>query len=412
VVDLTHAKAVQAKLEHAKSELERSIEQLKKTQDAVIAEERLHALGQMAAGIAHDFNNCLSPIIGLSELILSRPKLIDDHAKVLKYVGTILQAGRDAGLVVSRLREYYREAATSDEIEVVDLKRVVEDTIELTRSRWAAQAMASNTRYEVITNLQNGTVSGSPSELREVLVNLVFNALDAMPHGGKVSLNVECDPARPAIVRLVVADTGIGMTPDVRKRCMEPFFTTKGAAGTGLGLATSYRIIKRHHGEIDIETEPGHGTRMIITLPAISAIQLPKTLDEAGPPAAMRVLLIDDDETVRNVIGDYLSADGHEVDLADGPVAGLRKIHPGRYDLIITDRAMPEMSGDQLAIRARRIAPGVPILMLTGFGDFMNAAGELPDAVELVVGKPITIGALRAAISTATRRPGALTAAS
>lgn len=264
VVDLTQAKAVQGKLEHAKAELENAIELLKQTQDAVIAEERLHALGQMAAGIAHDFNNCLSPIIGLSELLLSRPKLIDDHAKVLKYLGTIHQAGRDAALVVSRLRDYYREAATGDEIEVVDLKKVVEDTIELTRSRWAGQAMASNTKYQVVTNLHVATVAGSPSELRELLVNLIFNALDAMPHGGKLSLGVELDLARPGIVKLEVADNGVGMTPEVRKRCMEPFFTTKGAAGTGLGLATSFRIVTRHHGAIEIETAPGRGTRVIV----------------------------------------------------------------------------------------------------------------------------------------------------
>src|SRR5665811_506557 len=148
VIDLTEAKTVQANLENAKLELESSIEQLTQTQEAVIAEERLHALGQMAAGIAHDFNNCLSPIIGLSELILSRPGLVEDHDKVLKYVGTIHKAGRDAALLVSRLRDYYREAATGDEIEVVDLRRIVEDTIEFTRSRWADQAMASNVEYQ------------------------------------------------------------------------------------------------------------------------------------------------------------------------------------------------------------------------------------------------------------------------
>ena len=412
VVDLTEAKAVQANLESAKSELESSIEQLTQTQEAVIAEERLHALGQMAAGIAHDFNNCLSPIIGLSELILSRPKLIEDHDKVLKYVGTIHKAGRDAALVVSRLRDYYREAATGDEFEVVDLKRIVEDTIEFTRSRWSDQAMASNTEYEVATKLDEANVAGSPSQLRELLVNLIFNALDAMPQGGKLSLSVNRDSARPGIVTLEVADTGVGMTDEVRKRCMEPFFTTKGARGTGLGLATSYRIVKRHHGEIQIETELGHGTRMIIALPTISAKPLAETPKGAAALPAMRILLIDDEEVVRNVIAEYLFADGHKVDLADGPGAGLRKIHTGPYDLIITDRAMPEMSGDQLAVQARRIAPGVPIVMLTGFGDFMNAADEQPEAVDVVVSKPVTIDALRAAMATAMRRTREVTTAS
>jgi signal transduction histidine kinase/ActR/RegA family two-component response regulator len=412
VIDLTEAKTVQANLENAKSELESSIEQLTQTQEAVIAEERLHALGQMAAGIAHDFNNCLSPIIGLSELILSRPGLVEDHDKVLKYVGTIHKAGRDAALLVSRLRDYYREAATGDEIEVVDLRRIVEDTIEFTRSRWADQAMASNVEYQIVTRLQDANVAGSPAQLRELLVNLIFNSLDAMPHGGKLTLSVDRDPARPGIVTLEVADTGVGMTPDVRKRCMEPFFTTKGAGGTGLGLATSYRIVKRHHGEIQVETELGHGTRIIVALPTISTSLSPEP--PKGPAAlpAMRILLIDDEEVVRNVIAEYLFADGHKVDLADGPGAGLRKIHAGSYDLIITDRAMPEMSGDQLAVQARRIAPAVPILMLTGFGDFMNAAEERPEAVDVVVSKPVTIGALRAGMTTAMSCTRELTTAS
>ena len=193
------------------------------------AELRLHALGQMAAGIAHDFNNCLSPIIGLSELILSRPNLIEDHNKVLKYVGTIHKAGLDAALVVSRLREYYRDAAGGEEVKVVDLKQVVQ-------------------------------------------------------------------------VRLKAAQ---------------------------------------------------------------------------GLPA-LHVLVIDDDETARNLISEYMTLDGHKVDLADGPGAGLRKIRAGRYDLVITDRAMPEMSGDQLALRSKRAAPGVPVLMLTGLGRSHVGRGRAP----------------------------------
>ncbi len=403
VVDLTKTKAVQASLELAKSELEDAMDQLQRTQDAAIAEERLHALGQMAAGVAHDFNNSLSPIIGLSELILSRPTLVDDHVKVMKYVRTIHQAGRDAALVVSRLRDYYRAAAGGEEIEIVDLKQVVEDTIELTRSRWADEAMATNKKYRIATKLKNAVVAGRSAELREMLVNFIFNAIDAMPDGGDLTVSIDCD-SRPGVVTLEVKDTGVGMTADVRKRCLEPFFTTKGSAGTGLGLATSSGIVKRHHGELQIESEPGRGTRVIVALPTVSPSQFPEVLKAAPAMPVMRVLVIDDEENVRNVIAEYLLADGHKVDLAGSPGAGLRKIHHNRYDLIITDRAMPEMSGDQLALQAKRIAPSVPILMLTGFGDFMNVADERPVGVDVVVSKPITMGALRDAIAAATGR--------
>ena len=401
IVDLTQTKAVQASLERAKSELETAMDQLRQTQDAVIAEERLHALGQMAAGIAHDFNNSLSPIIGLSELILSRPNLIQDHDKVLNYVRTIHQAGRDAALVVSRLRDYYSDGAGRGDIEIIDLKLIVNQTIELTQSRWRDQAMASNTRYNIVTSLDDAAVAGHASELREMLVNLIFNALDAMPDGGELTLGVHRDANRPGFVDLEVQDTGVGMTPEVRKRCLEPFFTTKGASGTGLGLATSYGIVKRHHGEIQIESEPGRGTRMIVALPMVAPNNVLEVRQERSPTPAMRILVIDDEEVVRTVIAEYLVFDGHKVDLADGPGVGLSKLKAGQYDLIITDRSMPEMSGDQLALMAKRVASHVPILMLTGFGDFMNSAEERPEGVDVVVSKPVTIASLRDAIAMA-----------
>lgn len=399
VVNLTQIKTVQANLELAKSQLEAAINQLRLTQDAVIAKERLHALGQMASGIAHDFNNNLSPIVGLSDLILTRPKLIDDHEKVLKFVGTIRQAGQDAALVVSRLRDFYRSADDDGETQVVGLKQVVESAIDLTRPRWGDQAMAAGTNYEIDTTLKDVSVVGHASELREMLINLIFNALDAMPGGGRLSLTVDRDAKTPGVARLEVMDTGVGMSAEVRKRCLEPFFTTKGAAGTGLGLASCFGIVKRHHGEVLIESELGHGTRVIVTLPLVAIRGVSHEPKQGSPVPTMHILVIDDDEMVRYVIAEYLQVDGHEVELANGPIAALSKLKATRYDLIITDRAMPEMSGDRLALEAKRVAPDVPILMLSGFGEFMIAAGERPEGVDLVLTKPVTINGLREAIA-------------
>ena len=406
VVDLTQMKAVQANLENAKVPA-RGRDQPAQADPGRrdCGKERLHALGQMATGIAHDFNNNLSPIIGLSELILTRPSLMDDHEKVLKFVRTIHQAGRDAARVVSRLRDFYRPDTDVSQTEVVSLKQVVELAIDLTRPRWGDQAMAEDTKYRIATFVKDVSVAGQASELREMLVNLIFNALDAMPDGGELGVTVDQDASRPGMVSLEVTDTGVGMTPEVRKRCLEPFFTTKGASGTGLGLATSYGIVKRHHGEIQIDSELGHGTRVIVRLPVVRTRPALPTLREVRPAPAMHILVVDDEEMVRNVIGEYLRADGHDVDLADGAVVGLSKIKTGQYDLIITDRAMPDMSGDRLALEAKRVAPLVPILMLSGFGEFMNATGEHPEGVDAVISKPITIDDLRDAIAMVTAVP-------
>jgi PAS domain S-box-containing protein len=408
VQDATSRKLAETALIRSESQLERAINQLRLTQESVIAKERLHALGEMSSGIAHDFNNSLSPIVGLSDLLITYPNLLADHDKALKFLQTINQAGRDAAKVVSRLRDFYRPADDVHEIEVFSLKQVVEQAIEFTQPRWGDQAMATDTKYKIVTSLKDVRVAGQPSEMREMLVNLIFNALDAMPLGGELAITIDGVSNQPEKIRLEVKDTGVGMTAEVRRRCLEPFFTTKGAHGTGLGLATSFGIAKRHHGEIEIESEPGHGTRVIVTLPPAAEVS-PNEKTSGLPPhstaRSLRILVIDDEAVVRDVIAEYLQADGHHADLADGGASGLGWINSGAYDLIITDRAMPDMSGEHLALEAKRIAPQTPILMLTGFGEIMNGAGERPAGVDAVASKPITIRALREVVGRLTLSP-------
>ena len=191
VQDATSRKLAEVALIRSESQLEHTINQLKQTQETVIARERLHALGEMSSGIAHDFNNSLSPIVGLSDLLITYPKLLADHDKALKFLQTINQAGRDAAKVVSRLRDFYRPADDVDEIEIFSLKQVVEEAIEFTRPRWGDQAMATDTKYQIVTNLKDIEVAGQPSEIREMLVNLIFNALDAMPTGGELGITID-----------------------------------------------------------------------------------------------------------------------------------------------------------------------------------------------------------------------------
>jgi nitrogen-specific signal transduction histidine kinase/ActR/RegA family two-component response regulator len=384
----------------SKRRLERVLEELKSAQQRVIQQERLRALGGMASGIAHDFNNALVGILGLSELLLHRPENLEDREKTRRYVEMINTTAKDAGNIVNRLREFYRHREGRETFNVVDLNQLVEEAISLTEPVWKAQAEAKDIPIAVQKDLQKiPAIVGDASELREALTNLIFNAIDAMPRGGTISIRTRLDGGQ---VLLEVGDTGIGMTEEVRQRCLEPFFTTKGAHGTGLGLSMVYGIVQRHRGTIDIESEVNKGTTLMIRIPQPSAP--PVSAARPRPPEVLQhlhVLVVDDEPLVRKVIGEYLKIDGHTVETADGGRDGLEKFHNGRFDLVVVDRAMPDMNGDQVAKAIKSVNSTVPVVMLTGFGAMMEDIDEKPAHVDLVVGKPVTISGLRAAVTTA-----------
>ncbi len=397
VENITERKQAEQSLMETNRRLETVLEQLKATQAQVVQQERLSALGTMASGIAHDFNNALAAILGFSELLLHRPELLDDREKTRRYLSMMNTAAKDAGTVVSRLREFYRHREEGEVFAAVDLRHLVEQAVSLTQPHWQAQAQANGITVKVQTELQTvPPVAGNSAELREALTNLIINAVDAMPQGGVLTLRTYVDDGQSLIT---IADTGTGMTEEVRQHCFEPFFSTKGTRGTGLGLAMVYGIIHRHRGDIHIESAVGKGTTFIIRLP--QADPRPEA-EEAGPEAvlhgALRILLIDDEEMVRNVLADLLHSEGHAVQVASDGRDGLAKFHKGQYDVVFVDRAMPGMSGDQVAASIKSIKQAMPVILLTGFGSLMNSAGEKPDGVDFVVAKPATIADLRAAL--------------
>jgi signal transduction histidine kinase len=385
---------------HRESEerLKHVLEELTDSQQRVIQQERLRALGGMASGIAHDFNNALVSVLGLSELLLRHPEALEDKQKTKHYVEMINTSAKDAGDIVNRLREFYRHREGGEVFGMVDLNQLIEEAISLTQPKWKAQAEAKNVSITVEKELQNiPSVAGNAGELREVLTNLIFNAIDAMPRGGTIVVRTRSDDRQ---VTLEVSDTGTGMTDEVRQRCLEPFFTTKGDRGTGLGLSMVYGIVQRHHGTVGINSEVGKGSTFIICIPHQPA--KPQSVLPAPPMKVLQqlhVLVVDDEPMVRTIIGAYLERDGHTVEVADAGRDGLEKFREGRFDLVVVDRAMPNMSGDQVATVIRSIDPNVPIIMLTGFGAMMKDADEKPTAVDLIVGKPVTMDDLRAAIT-------------
>ncbi|HEY3901985.1 MAG TPA: response regulator [Chthoniobacter sp.] len=382
-------------------QLSTALGQLRATQHEIIQRERMHALGRMANGIAHDFNNALAPILGFSELLLMKPETLQDPHKVRNYVELIHTAAKDSAKVVSRLREFYRYRDDKEIFTPVVINDLVLQAISITQPRWKDQSLAAAVNIEMRTEMGNvPTVPGNESELREMLVNLIFNAIDAIPKRGTIIIQTEQQGRWLAIT---VTDDGIGMSEEVKARCLEPFFTTKEDQGTGLGLGSVYGIVRRHEGEIDIKSEEGRGTSICVSLPLDKHVKPPEATKPAPPPTAtLRILVVEDEPLVREVICVYLDEDHHQVVTAENGREGLEKFKAGEFDIVMTDRAMPEMNGDQLAQEIKKLRPQQPVVLLTGFGDLMSGAGEHPAGVDLVVSKPFTLGTLRNAIAKAT----------
>ncbi|GEM_PF-3110541 len=400
--DITKRKRIEEEtIREYNRRLSAAMEDLARLQKQAIRQERLNALGQMASGIAHDFNNALSPILGFTELLLSDPGAQEDPERRERYLGTIRTAAKDASSVVQRLREFYRKREGDEPFEEVDLRKLVEDVVQLSRPRWQGQSRERGLRVGVTTDLvEVPRVCGVPADLREALTNLLFNAVDAMPQGGTITLRTRPAPVA-GFVDVEVSDTGLGMTEEVRRRCLEPFFTTKGRDGTGMGLAMVYGIVQRHGGSVEIESTPGSGSTFRLRLPAAS----PKTgsvalaVPSAAPSRSLRILAVDDEPLIREVLAGYLGLDGHHVQKAAHGREALDRLHLDGIDLVVTDAAMPVMGGLELAKAVKAQYPGTPVILLTGFGDTMKAHGTTPEGVDLVLGKPATIEALRAAIA-------------
>ncbi len=376
--------------------LEQTLAELKQTQEQVIQQERLRALGQMASGVAHDLNNSLSPVLGYAEMIAAAPDVPED---LRKWAGFIETGARDAAIVVERLREFYRPR-NPDETghETVDLKELMAQIPELTRPKWRDEAQRTGRNIEFELDLEGEPlVNGVPAELREVLTNLVFNAVDAMPSGGAITLRLR-GAAEFAVIE--VTDTGLGMIDDVAGRCFEPFFTAKGSEGSGLGLSVCHGIVKRGGGRFEIDTQPGRGTTMRIFWPLAVQEQLARPEEPmAGALPSRKVLYIDDDPRLRQLVSTLLEQLGQQVDRADGGPTGLEMIRANDYDLVITDLGMPEIDGCEVTRIVKTDRPNMPVIMVTGWGAPSRQA-RVDGAVEpdQIVSKPLTLSKLREAL--------------
>lgn len=398
---LSERKQAANALMESNQKLEEVVAELKGTQQQIIQQERLRALGQMASGIAHDFNNALTPIQGFTSLLINDPDGLTDVERVKKYLQIILTGAEDAASVVARLKEFYRQQDETDQFTSLDLTELADLAISLTQAKWKDQALAKGATINIASDLlEIPSVMGDAPNIREALVNLIINAVDAMPEGGTITLSTYTE-GNCAV--LSVGDTGLGMTEEVRRRCLDPFFTTKGSHGTGMGLSMVYGIIQRHGGTMDIKSELGNGTTFIMRfpIPKESVLEVVDTILEQSALPPLHLLVVDDEPMIGLLLTDFLTNDGHTVVTAANGKQGLEKFQTERFDLVLTDRAMPEMSGDQLAASIKEMAPETPVIMLSGFGVIMAVTDEKPAGVDLVLGKPITIDGLRQGLSAA-----------
>ncbi len=353
--------------------------------------QKMAALGELSFGVAHNVNNTLTGILGRAQLLLRNA---NEPAKLEAGIEMIIKSAEDGAHIIRRIQDFARQRP-SREFETISIAELLKDACEMTRPKWESRSEFTPIRFVLHADCK-AHVKGDPVELREVLVNMVYNAVDAMPSGGEVRVSVQ-ETRDQAVIS--IADTGTGMTPDVKQRLFDPFFTTKGKAGTGMGLAVSFGIIRRHDGSIDVESEQGRGTTFRISLPKVVSAPSLNTdgaavlSDGFQSEDKVRVLVVDDEEHVRDVLIEALEAEGCEVISAQsGEIAlALFDKHQDQIDAVFTDIGMPNMSGWELVTEIRGRSKTVPLAIISGWADAISLETKNEVRADWIIAKPFAI---------------------
>jgi signal transduction histidine kinase/ActR/RegA family two-component response regulator len=402
----------------SREELQSAYDELRQTQQSVMQQERLRALGQMASGIAHDINNALSPVLAFSEMLLRKDTtLAASSRKSLEHVRT---SAEDIAQIVARMSEFYRRRADNDQLRLIRVNQLAQQVIELTSPCWRDISQGRGIEVEIQTHFEESlpALLGNESELREAVTNIVLNAVDALPKGGKITLatravalpNPPSSGQKPTHLILEVTDTGIGMDKATRQRCLEPFFSTKRErGGSGLGLAMVYGAVERLNGYIEIQSEVGKGTtiRLVLPLREPAKPKVAASLPAEKTASPLHLLCIDDEPLLRELLKEILEFYHHDVQTADGGRVGLEMFEQARctgrpFDAVITDLGMPDLNGRQVAEKIKTDSPGTPIIMLTGWGTMLEERSESLAQADIVLSKPPRVDELVEALTTVT----------
>jgi len=383
----------------AARKLQSVVDDLKATQAQLVRGETLSAIGKLASGMAHHLNNLFAVILGRLETLLV--KVPDPEAR--RYLEIVQRAAQDGAEVVRRVQRFSRVQPVSRTVPV-DLNQLAQEVLELTRPRWHNEALLRQIRIDTALDLGAiRPVAGELAPLREVLMNLLLNGIDAMPDGGRLILKTWMTGPD---VHCAVSDTGAGMSEEVRHRALDPFFTTKGPKSTGLGLSVTYGIVQRHNGRLEIESAPGRGTTVTITLPAMGTTMsapAPAASPALATPSHLRVLIVDDEPEVRSALADMLGIAGHTAFQAAGGREALAWLEAGQpVDLVLTDMGMPGMMGSEVARAIRGRWPHLKIGLMTGWDETEGLVADATSIVDFTLAKPFELKTLtRAYVATA-----------
>lgn len=349
--------------------------------------DKLRALGELAAGVAHNLNNSLTVIQGRAQLLSMRATADESQKKSLD---VITQAVSDCSQTLRRLLDFSRRNSTRNSVPV-DLSELVTSSVEIARPKWQTESARRTGSVEVRVDAPRSVMAlADSSELREVVLNLIFNAVDAMPAGGLIEIGTGSEGNT---ARFWVADNGSGMSHEVIARIFEPFYSTKGEHGTGLGLSASHGIIEKHGGDINVSSEPGKGTRFEVVLPlyerpapAVTVIAAPET--EAKPA---RVLVVEDEAGVRVLLNEAFRTEGHHVTEATTGAEALKRLDGEEFDIMVCDLGLPELSGLHVARWVKEYRPQLPVIIATGFSEMIAEEDYLKARIDDVIHKPYAI---------------------